>query len=121
MSLYATTLPSLIAVIAELERQQILYKINENMNYTKSNGSVHPLLSPSMLQRNNKPITAHKLGAVLDAVDSLTQLTMIGMLHPLGDGGFKIVDALKGGEKSSERDSIPPISNLHHRSHPCRR
>ncbi|GMH87249.1 hypothetical protein TrST_g6473 [Triparma strigata] len=86
-------------VKAELERQQIFYKINEHMNYTESDGSVHPNLSHKMFLKSKKPMTEYKMRAVLDAADSLAKVVLVGMLHPLGDGGFFIVDAFKGGEK----------------------
>ena len=92
-------LASLVAVKAEQERQQIFYKINKHMNYNKSDGSVHPHLSHKMFLKSKKPITEYKMRAVLDAADSLAIVVLVGMLHPLGDGGFFIVDAFKGGEK----------------------
>ncbi|GMH76589.1 hypothetical protein TrLO_g11873 [Triparma laevis f. longispina] len=94
---------SLVAIKAELERQQNFYKINKHMNYNKSDGSVHPHLSHKMFLKSKKPITEYKMRAVLDAADSLAKVVLVGMLHPLGDGGFFIVDAFKGGAEEINR------------------
>lgn len=94
------------------------------MNYTKSDGSIHPHQSHKMFLYNKKPITEYMMRKVLNAADSLAKVVMVGSLHPLGDGGFVIVDAFKGGEKVERARPLSNqsvISDLHHLSHPCRR
>ena len=112
-------LASLITVIDVLEQQQIIYDINKNMTYTNSNGSILPHQSHKMFLPNYKPFTKHKLAKVLGAVGGLAKVVLVGMLHPLGDGGEVIIEALKGGE-IGERGFVSNqsvISNLHHLSH----
>ncbi|GMI07373.1 hypothetical protein TrVE_jg10074 [Triparma verrucosa] len=100
-------------VIAELERQQIFYKINKHMNYNGSDGSVHPNPLHKMFLKSKTPMTEYKMRAVLDAADSLAKVVLVGMLHLLGDGGFFIVDAFKRGAEEINRRLQSKPNEIH--------
>ena len=87
-----------VDIQSALEEQQMIYRITPGTTYTGYNHK--------MFQTNRKPITNRKALKALDAADSLARIECMGLLHPLGDGGEILIDALREGEQNERSEAV---------------